>query len=188
MLGRTFMRPRDIIAFVNECLKVAEGRPEVTPNQVHQAEGEFSRNRRLSLENEWRSAFPSLPYLLDYLEKIQHGAILKFWDLCAKASVDDLVLQIAAEKRVDFDPLYPYAQRYCEGQMTPENFMREVVDILYRVGAVGLKPSAQDQYCYSHRDQPVMEMSRIRIDSGVRIHPTLHRAMGIEMASRRQAR
>jgi hypothetical protein len=66
----------------------------------------------------------------------------------------ELVLQIA-EKRVDFDPLYPYAQRVCQVQMTPEDFMREVVDILYRVGAVGLKPSPQDRYYYSHRDQPI---------------------------------
>ena len=134
---------------------------EVTANQVREAEGEFSRGRRQSLEYEWRSAFPSLPRLLDYLKGIQRGAVLRFSDLCAKDSMTELVLQIA-EKRVDFDPLYPYAQRVCQCQMTPEDFMREVVDILYRVGAVGLKPSPQDRYYYSHIDQPVMEMSGIR--------------------------
>ena len=184
MLERTLMRPRDIIIFVNECLKVAENRPEVTASQVLEAEGEFSRGRRQSLEYEWRSAFPSLPRLLDYLKGIQRGAVLKFSDLCAKDSMTELVLQIA-EKRVDFDPLYLYAQRVCQCQMTLEHFMREVVDILYRVGAVGLKPSPQDRYYYSYIDQPVMEMSGIRIDSRVKIHQMLHRAMGIEFARRR---
>ncbi|UPK38207.1 hypothetical protein IVB18_13640 [Bradyrhizobium sp. 186] len=67
MVERTLMRPRDIIAFVNECLRPAQGKYEVPATIIKQAEIEFSRIRREALEQEWQSAFPSIKKLLDFL-------------------------------------------------------------------------------------------------------------------------
>jgi hypothetical protein len=178
MVDRTLMRPRDIITFVNECLKLAEDRNEVTASMIREAEREFSRIRRLALENEWRSAFPSLPRLLDYLKTLQ-GPTFQFPDLCLQQAVEELALPMT-ENRIDFDPLHEPANRVFSGDMSREAFMREVVGILYRVGAVGVKPNPTERFYYSHTDQPVMDMATLGEESRIRIHPMLHRSMGIE--------
>jgi hypothetical protein len=43
IVERTLMRPRDVIAFVNECLEAAQGTYEVTGTTIKKAEVEFSR-------------------------------------------------------------------------------------------------------------------------------------------------
>src|SRR4051794_26167950 len=105
---------------------------------IRQAEREFSRIRRLALENEWRSAFPSLPSLLDYL-KVLRSPAFNFTDLCDQQAVQELALPLT-ENRIDFDPMHEVANRLFAGDATPEDFMRDVIGILYRVGAVGVKP------------------------------------------------
>ena len=61
------MRPRDAISFVNECLRLGAGQTEINSKIIRAAEGEFSIIRRHALEEEWRSAFPTIPFLLDFL-------------------------------------------------------------------------------------------------------------------------
>jgi hypothetical protein len=178
MAERTLMRPRDIIVFVNECLKLAENRNEVTAKMIRVAEREFSRIRRQAIENEWRSAFPSLPRLLEYVKNLRKPTF-DFQELCGKQAVEEFALPLV-EKKVDFDPLHETSNKLLNGDCSPEEFIKQAVGILYRVGAVGLKPNPQERFYYSHIDQPIMEMAAIGPASRVRIHPMLHRAMGIE--------
>ena len=58
---------------------------------------------------------------------------------------------------------------------------RERIALVYRVGAVGLKPGSGEQYLYSHNDEPVINTIVIGEASRVRIHPMLHMAMGIDL-------
>jgi hypothetical protein len=67
MIEKTLYRPRDIIAFINQCLSEAHGHYEVTGQQVRRAEVEYSRIRREALEQEWESAFPTIRSLLKYV-------------------------------------------------------------------------------------------------------------------------
>jgi hypothetical protein len=67
IVERTLMRPRDVIAFVNQCLLASEGSYEVSASHIRKAENEYSRIRREALEQEWRSAFPTLRRLLDFV-------------------------------------------------------------------------------------------------------------------------
>jgi hypothetical protein len=116
--------------------------------------------------------------LLEYLKSLQ-TPIIAFDDLCRPSDVDELALPLT-ENRVDLDPLYMHATRLFAREIGPDEFMREVISILYRVGAVGVKPSPGDGYYYSHRDEPVMSMAGISGESRIRIHPMLHRSMGID--------
>lgn len=172
------MRPRDIIGFINECFKLAENRHEVTASNVRIAEREFSRIRRQAIENEWRSSFPSLPKLLEYV-KTMKKTTFDFQQLCSDDAVQVVALPLI-ENKIDFDPLHEPSNKLFNGECSSEDFAREAVGILYRVGAVGLKPNPQERFYYSHIDQPIMDMVAIGPESRVRIHPMLHRALGIE--------
>lgn len=178
MLERTLLRPRDIIAFVNECLKHASGYYEVTQTQIREAEGVYSTGRRQALEQEWKTTFPTLPRVLDFLTKMRR-AVISLEELSEKEHIEDLALKIGMEKQIDFDPLHPVALAAIESPADVPMFVRTIVEILYRVAAVGLKLSPTQRYIYSHIDQPYVPASSLPDDLKIRVHPMLVRALSL---------
>jgi hypothetical protein len=170
---RTLMRPRDIIAFVNECLKAAEGTYEVTGQTIRKAEIEFSRIRRDALEQEWQSAFPSIRRLLDYIGHKQKP-IVALTEFIEGKEADDLALAIFSDEKLALDPLHAAATSHCDlAKETPAEFLREIVGVLYRVGAVGVKLRNGSRYLYSHIDEPILPLAQVTDDARIRIHPML---------------
>jgi hypothetical protein len=173
IVERTLMRPRDVIAFVNECLEAAQGTYEVTGTTIKKAEVEFSRIRREALEQEWQSAFPSIKRLLDFLGS-RKKPIITLAELCSGSEADDLALSIYAENKIGRDPLYEVAKNYYDAETrSSEEIVREIVGILYRVGAIGAKLGNGGHFLYSHVDQPLLPLPQLTEDARVRIHPML---------------
>ncbi len=173
IVERTLRRPRDVIAFVNECLDAAQGTYEVTGTAIKKAEVEFSRIRREALEQEWQSAFPSIKRLLDFLGSRKKTTIT-LTELCSGSEADDLALSIYAENKIGRDPLYEVAKNYYDAETrSSAEIVREIVGILYRVGAVGVKLRNGDRFLYSHTDQPLLPLPQLTDDARIRIHPML---------------
>ena len=64
ILRHTLMRPRDVLAFINECLSLAAGKRRVTWAEIAAAERSYSRNRLLALRDEWKSSYPDIDKFL----------------------------------------------------------------------------------------------------------------------------
>lgn len=60
ILDRTLMRPRDAIAYLNECFVLASGKPKLTWNIIHSAERPYSYKRMLALRDEWKPTYPDI--------------------------------------------------------------------------------------------------------------------------------
>ncbi|MCF6114146.1 P-loop ATPase, Sll1717 family [Mesorhizobium muleiense] len=181
IIDRTLMRPRDVIAFVNECLRAADGTLEVTATHVRRGEIEYSRLRREALEHEWQSAFPTLKLLLDFIAETRKEAF-QIGDMTAGSRLEQLGLNVASEPKIDFDPTHAAATAFCESPA--ENaflFAKGVAAILYRVGAVGLKLDPGDRFRYSHQDEPIISVALIPDEAKVRVHPMLHGALKINL-------
>lgn len=173
MIERTLMRPRDIIAFVNQCLKTAEGTYEVTGQTIRKAEIEFSRIRRDALEQEWQSAFPTIERLLDFIGKKQKP-VIGLSEFVDGNELDELALAIDSDASLSEDPLHVAAKNYCASSK-PDHYdlLRVLVGTLYRVGAVGVKLRNGNRYLYSHNDEPILSIAQITEDTRIRIHPML---------------
>ncbi|MCA1549962.1 hypothetical protein I6F36_24325 [Bradyrhizobium sp. BRP19] len=181
MVERTLMRPRDIIAFVNECLKAAEGSYEVTGATIRKAEIEFSRIRRDALEQEWSSAFPTIRRLLDFIGQKQKP-IVTLTELAEGKDADDLALAIFSDEKMERDPLHEAAKTHCDkAPPTAFEFLKEIAGILYRVGAVGVKLRNGTRYLYSHIDEPLLPLAQITDDTRIRIHPMLWGSFRIQI-------
>ncbi|WP_210245113.1 hypothetical protein [Methylobacterium sp. WL9] len=178
MLDRTLMRPRDIIAFVNQCLKVSDGTYEISAAKIKQAEKEYSRIRRDALEQEWLSAFPTLKRLLDFVASAKKESF-SIDKLVEDKSAEKCALEIAADPKIDFDPIHAAAIAYIEGGGEPMVFVKEALSILYRVGAIGVKLRTNERISYSHLDEPSIAPSVIPDAARVRIHPMLHSALAL---------
>ena len=179
IVDRTLMRPRDVIAFVNECLDAAQGTYQVTATMIRNAETRFSIKRRDSLEQEWQSTYPSIKLLLNLLGSKQRERLL-LSELCTNKDMEDLALTVYSAEKIAHDPLYEIATVYYDER--PTNLLaKTVVSILYRIGAIGVKLQAGTPYQYSHLGHPLLPVEQIP-DEGVslRIHPMLHAALQIK--------
>lgn len=179
ILHRTLKRPRDIISFVNECLKKAEGQQRITARFVREAEKQYSRIRMAALEDELRSTFPSLARLLNFLSRRRPSVPMsELWD---DEAALELALAIVTDPDMSRDPLTQHAYDAINSTSPKalQAFLQHTVAILYRVGAVGVKLQAHERFQYSDTDSPILTPEQLTADVPVRVHLMLHQALNI---------
>ncbi len=179
MIERTLMRPRDVISFVNLCLSSAQGASHVTQNIVRKTESEYSRIRLQALEQEWKSAFPSLSIAFRILSG--RGGRFKPSDISATEFIEEFMLQVDDEIDLSNDPLVKEVKDYMNkgGSDKVISVARILFAELYRIGAIGLKLAPNEGYLFSFKDVPVILPSAITNDTKVMIHPMLNRALNV---------
>lgn len=176
---RTLLRPRDIIAFVNQCFESAEGQTTITPRIIQLAEQQYSRRRGDALIEEWQSVHPELSVLFDFLKG--RGQKIAISEIAVKEITEQIVTQILTEEYEFKDDLISF----CDSYFTTNNpilinqIATETFSILYKVGAVELKLTKQQPYQSSSKDDPVLPRNQIALDGEARISPMLWRALGI---------
>lgn len=178
VLDRTLMRPRDVIAFVNEAIDAADGHARISVSMLRKAEVEFSRKRKDALIQEWKSAYPLLDEMLGLVVSKRKSGIdtVEVLD-----KVDDFCLACCSRPKVAFDPVFDICQNYLESKGHAQlDVLCEVLSILYRTGAIGLKLAPQDKFVYSHLNQPLISPQMITLDSKVRLHPMLQAAYNLQ--------
>jgi hypothetical protein len=175
---RTLMRPRDVIAFVNECIDAANGQPSVSVTAVRKAEVDFARKRRDALVQEWRSAYPLLSEVLNLFTSRRKSGV-DLLELIDK--VDDFCTRTWSSPRIAQDPVWELCHLYADGgRRTAFDVLAELAAILYRAGGIGIKVSAQDRFAYARVDQPLISPQLLSPDSKVRLHPMLHAAYNLQ--------
>ncbi|RDL50147.1 hypothetical protein BLJAPNOD_01265 [Ensifer sp. M14] len=180
IIDRTLKRPRDVISFVNECFQRAQGKTEVTPKIIKEAESEYSRIRMQALVYEWQSAFPSLQIVFKLLAN-RRGRFTSR-DISNRTFLDDFVLQVDQTGSNESDPIQVGVDRYIResSEAAALALVRIIVSELYRMGAVGIKTSSGERYIYSYQDVPVISVDSIDLETKIHIHPMLHRALNVQ--------
>lgn len=176
LLERTMLRPRDVIAFANECFATAAGRPRVSWQAMYDAEQHYSRKRKSALLDEWLNRFPSIAVALDLLrgmpESFSRASI-------SDAMVDSLVLQLAALE--GSDELLELARNMCDAKssVTHAQVLSSAIKILYHVGAIGIKLSAESPYLWSMSDQSYISVGEAKRVQSIKIHKMLWRTLEV---------
>lgn len=180
IIDRTLKRPRDVISFVNECFQKAQGKTEVTPKIIKEAESEYSRIRMQALIYEWQSAFPSLVTAFKLLAN-RRGRFTSR-DISNKSFLDEFVLTVDHMNTSENDPIKSGVERYIRenSDAASLNLVRTLVSELYRIGAIGIKTSSGERYIYSYQDVPVINPDSIDLETKIHIHPMLHRALNVQ--------
>ncbi len=184
ILSRTLMRPRDAISFVNECLKEADGLTEISANTIYFAEATYAFDRRKALIEEWQSAFPSLGKMLKVLEN--NPETIRFGDFDNRENMEALAFEIADVGQQAFDPMHSLAEKAALSSANERvnrytMMAQKAVEILYRVGVVGVKLSSESPFKYSHLASPSLPSSRLTEDVKIKVHPMLFRALNIDV-------
>ncbi len=185
ILDRTLLRPRDVIAFFNDCMAKAEGEPVIQAPKMREAEVPYSRARLRSLADEWSVHYPHLHALCDVLKGRPQS--FKLGDL-TDASLDDLCLELidvldghrsAPGSGEDREVLYAYYNNAIDAPTLRSTLAR----IYYRVGIVGLKVETYQRVSWAYLHDAEVTEADVNDQTTVHVHKMVWRALGIVTSS-----
>jgi hypothetical protein len=175
MLDRTLHRPRDLIAFMNECLAETVSGTGIGQRAIRTAEAAYSRKRLRSLTDEWREAYGDLEEPINVLRELDVRFTIKN---VTEKHLENLCINLLAGDRASDNSLF---SRECElvssNKSTYDNLRRRFLEILYIVGAIGVKVRSGSPYEWSFRNEPLLDYHSLSQESTFAIHPMLFRAL-----------
>ena len=176
-IDKTLRRPREVIEFFNECIKQSEGKTSITISNLRIAEGEYSKNRFRSLDDEWHSEYPSLLKFAFILRKKPKS--FKISDLKGK-EVEEFCLDFTINNLSKKCPLAQEARKVAEVNESYENFLLFLFHVFYKTGIVGLKLDTYEKTAWCYEGPETIGAKIINKDAIVSIHPMFFRVLGIK--------
>jgi hypothetical protein len=178
MLTRTLMRPRDIIAFVNETLS-ASSADRVSWDDIKNAEDSYSYKRFLALRDEWKTSYPDI----DRVFSVFSGSVIPLSRDEFTRRIDDAALLLA-------DPyfrgnewlVYMTASMWNNPDGTWASWYGPLVALLYNIGFIGCATGRQSSMRYVREYPDFAErVSNLESTTSFAIHPTFHAALDIRV-------
>jgi len=179
IIERSFQRPRDVIAYLNNCLEAAAGRPRISWQVLNDAEEQYSRGRAKSLLDEWLGLFPSLKFVINLIDG--------FPETFTRSVISDTALTDMAGLIAEAPPADEIG-RLCEALFSPSG-KKSVSDLafaslqlLYRVGVVGVKLSSDSPTQWSYRGNELLSQGDMKRATTFKVHKMFWRALRIKVA------
>lgn len=175
LVSRTQYRPRDIIAFINQIFITAAGSSQISAKNIDEAESEYSRLRLRALCTEWSDEHPNLEKMVNFLRRLPGPQ--KVTDLNSER-LENFVLELAAEDESP-DGMPQMALRVYEGLEQDVIFRRNLLAILYKVGAIGVKNSRSEIASYCFAGTLILGPENVNDDMYFEVAPMLWATLGI---------
>lgn len=184
LLARTLLRPRDVIAFVNSCIELCEGKETVSSSTVQDAERKYSLGRLRSLRDEWSGHYSSL----DACTEILRGRSANFkYSEITQVQLEECLQEHWLELP-STDPVGHVAQLYIQNQRSVNACLIQVLKVLYTTSIIGIKPEAAERASWSHLDDRGISDGQYKKSSSISVHPMLWRALDITPPARNSKR
>ena len=176
---RTLNRPRDIISFINICLKEASGKNQVTRSIFQTAEIKYSSQRYTALIQEWNGTIEGVEKFLAILKGKKPKFTLS--EICTQDLLNDLVSDFPESGFDKTEKLWRLLDEATKGEKNVEPFdvACVLIERLHLIGAVGVKVSAETSYDYFYKTQKQILTNQLRLDTKIQIHKMLRPALGI---------
>ncbi|MBO6583120.1 MAG: ATPase [Hyphomonas sp.] len=178
LIHRTQFRPRDVIAFANTIFEQSANAERVSATNVDDAEKDYSQKRLQALLDEWRDEHPNLSTCLETLRGLTSRVSLR--DL-ETASVDDCILKLNSHE-ADDERIRTLAVNILapnSDEQTKDEFLYELVSILYKTGAVGVKTLHSPKVMYAYQHPYDLDKKTLSRDTYLSVSPMLWYALQI---------
>ena len=176
IIERTFLRPRDLIHFFNNCIRMSDGKTSISKKAIFDAEGMYSRERLRALFDEWFGLYPNLEYYFTLLKnKGRIFVVESLLDDELEENYLGIMTGGIAKTGLDFDIM----KLAFEGSIDLEQYRRNIVHILYKVSLIGIKTETGFSISWSYINGPSISLSEINEGTRIYIHPMFYRVLGI---------
>lgn len=186
ILDRTLLRPRDALAFANECFNVGAGKDRLAWADIKTAERKYSIGRLLALRDEWKGTYPGIG---DVIELFRHSP-MRMDRQELQQRLDDAMLLLSDDK---FEGV-TWMTNASSQMWTPApdttwaEIYQPLVGILYKVGLIGLAPRGRGAPIFFGDDPHfVDQMSNLEASKYFYIHRTYHGGLEVRSSGDRRA-
>lgn len=182
ILERTFMRPRDVIFFVNTCFSEAQEKKEITNSGIILAEKKYSLDRLESLKYEW---FVEHPHLNKYLDILYNREKNFKVNAIGKPELEPIILQLIDFSDSSQDSAVILAKKYFDSSYPQTDlyliqFRSTILFILYKIGIIGIKVDGSSSVRWIHDRTQDLTIQKILLSSNIYIHKMLWRALTVD--------
>lgn len=168
-LRRTYMRPRDIISFINHAIENANSKTHFTNDILYKAESSYSAERFEALEDEWRENYGEIYPICKFLNGISDGFSLKSLNL-------DHFEEVYLADANDFKfkgTLKDIITDFREERINDKAFFKRMIFLLYHIGIIGIKKTPQFPVAFFF-DQTIIRKDDISTSNKYYVHPSLY--------------
>lgn len=183
ILDRTLMRPRDAIAFVNECLALGGGKSRLTWENVKTAERSYSSKRLLALRDEWKLTYPGI----DKVFRIFNGVPARMTRLDFEARCDEVMMLLSEPDFAGVRWLTELSSNmWSPGEFSSFELYQPLARTLFEIGLLGCNVRASAAPAFFFDDPLLLEAeSSFNSVEGFYIHRTYQRALDVQVSDRR---
>lgn len=179
VLDHTLMRPRDALAFMNECLSFISGKKCLSWDDIHQAERAYSEKRLLALRDEWKITFPDVHELLDVFRR----AVTPLTSDELARRLDNAMMLTAEREFLGSSWLTPLSVGMWDPSADKQwsSVYGPLTRFLYGLGFLGLQKTQGRQPVYTY-DAPdrLADLTELGASSIFHIHPAFRLALDIK--------
>jgi hypothetical protein len=175
ILNRTLMRPRDAIAYLNECLALASGKHKLSWDLIHSAERPYSTKRLLALRDEWKATYPGIDQVFRAFtqapESMTRNMLIK--------RLDEAILLMADPDFSGVDWMTTLSRGvWSSGRRDWAEMYHPLFRLLFNLGFLGCRMPRKNSCVYVH-DEPDFAESVNNLSRAVEfhIHPTFKAAV-----------
>jgi hypothetical protein len=179
IIDRTLMRPRDAIAFSNECFIAGADKNKLTWEDIQEAEPRYSGKMLLSLRDEWKSTYPSIDKAL---EKFR-GSPMKMTREDLTPRLDEILLLVSDPKIAGVGWLTAVSNEMWNSPPGIYDFKvyQPLLEILYSTGLVGCATRDRADPVYYFEDpQYITRESTFTKALFFHLHRTYHAGLEIK--------
>jgi hypothetical protein len=179
MLHRTLLRPRDAIAFGNECLAIAVGNERIAWTDVYAAEQTYSKKRLLALRDEWKPTYPGIDQIFEKFRRSPQ--VMSKADL--QERLDSAILLLSDPKFAKIQWMKDVTEPMWHSRSDTPWFdlYSPLLKILYTIGFIGCSKSGNLRYAVFFPDDPLFvdQESNIEQVRAYFVHRAFHRGLDI---------
>jgi len=179
MIDRTFLRPRDIILFFNECISSANGEHKLSSTIIKNAEEQYSYKRLQSLATEWFDSYPNLLCIAKMFDGMK--SCFKVSDITNEFLEEKYTENIDNIKDVTIDLVTAQIDKLYTGTGNFNSVRNSIVRELYLIGLFGVKTGAASTVNWSYSSRMSLSSGEVKPSSIINIHPMFHRALNIRV-------
>lgn len=174
IVERTLYRPRDVIAFFNQCMEEAQGKARISQEVLLKAESSYSLDRLRALADEWSSDYALLVELCFCMKHFPSHFVVGDIEDALVERLFKLLTKPEVQRAMDNHLLQKLAVALEAADI--DSALSSYFRAMYRVGVIGVKPSEGTGVHWSFRGQSLVHMAE---DARYHVHPVFHRVLSI---------
>lgn len=176
MLERTFLRPRDVISFVNHSIENATNKSFFTLDIIKKAEIYYSNDRLQAIEDEWGENFGDIKDLYSFLVGKHNGFRIR------NLREEEFIALLASdneEKKYNGELLELVRKFKKDGRFAA--IVKDLIFLLYQMGIVGIKKGPEFEVSFYYNKETLVTLSDITSESKVYVHKAFYSVLKINV-------